>query len=76
MKVRAIYITKWDTSSILDKPEIMNIFEATTQRYIKSLNPIKKEEDAYRIIVMFEEVDNKYQYASIEFSSNIRSIYE
>ena len=76
MKVTAIYITKWDTTTFMDKAEIMNTFEATTQRYIRVLNPIKKGDNAYRIIVMFEdENDTKaIQYASLSFESKIRSI--
>ena len=74
MKVMAIYITKWDTSTFLDKPEIMNTFEVTTQRYIKALNPTKK--DVYRIIVMYEDENDQasIQYASLEFESKIRGV--
>ena len=75
MKINAIYITKWDTTTFKDNPEIMSIFEATTQRYIRSLNPIKKEEETYRIIIMFEnENDSTIEYASLSFDSKIRSI--
>ena len=78
MQVKAIYITKWDTSSFTNKAEIMNIFEATTQRYIKTLNPIKKDANAYRIIVMFGDENNSsstiFQYASLGFESRNRSV--
>lgn len=68
MGVESIYITKWDTSTFTNRSELMSIFEATTGRYIRSLNPDKR--DGYRIIVMFK--DN--QYASLGFVSRIRSI--
>lgn len=75
MKVKAIYITQWDTTSFSNKAEIMNIFEATTQRYIRSLNPDKRQTPTYRIIVMYEdENDGTTEYASLEFKSKIRSI--
>ena len=75
MGVKAIYVTQWDTTSFINKPQIMNTFEATTQRYIRSLNPAKKEGTAYRIIIMYEdENDQTIQYSSLEFKSKIRSI--
>ena len=68
MNIKAIYITKWDTSTFINKPELMSVFEATTGRYIRSLNPEKR--DGYRIIVMFKDD----QYASLGFESRIRSV--
>ena len=68
MNVKAIYITKWDTTTFINRPELMGIFEATTGRYIRSLNPEKR--NGYRIIVMYDG----NQYASLGFESRIRSI--
>ena len=77
MKVQAIYITKWDTTIFTNNVELMSVFEITTQRYIRSLNPIKKDGDYYRIIVMFEDENENntiYQYASLSFESRIRGV--
>lgn len=74
MHVKAIYITPWDTTNLINRAEIMNMFEATTGRYIKSLNPDKRT-GVYRIIVMFEDSNSSNaQYASLEFASAIRSV--
>ena len=68
MQIRAVYVTKWNTT-LLDNSDYI-AFEATTQNYIKQLDP--DESDKYRIIVMYEDKRSKkkkvYQYASIEFS--------
>lgn len=75
MKVKAIYITQWDTTNFINNSQIMNIFEITTQRYIRALNPVKKDNKTYRIIVMFEdENDGTIEYSSLEFKSKIRSV--
>jgi len=84
MRVKAIYITKWDTSYLNEQPELMNLFEASVQRYIKQLNPVKKEDGKHRIIIMYEDEirckSNAYgacethQFASVEFNSEIKSI--
>lgn len=69
MGVEAIYITKWDIS--ISDIEDLNL-EATTQKYIKSLDVA--EDDAYRIIVMYKQENNSsdkpiYEYASLRFGS-------
>lgn len=71
LEVEAVYLTYWDTTSINAK-EFTN-FEATTQNYIKSLDP-PKSSISYRIIVMFKQENNetdqkKYEYATLGFGS-------
>ena len=72
MHINSIYITKWFTTDI-DSSELSNL-EATTQNYIKKLDP--EYNDGYRIIVMFEDENNLgkipiiYQYASLMFGGN------
>lgn len=84
LRVKAIYITKWDTSYINNDPKLLNIFEASVQRYVKQLNPVKKEGNKHRIIVMYEDENlcsgitygdcETHQFASVEFNSEIKSI--
>ncbi len=68
--VEAVYITLWNVARISDE-DIVG-FEATTQNYIKTMDPT--DEDAFRIIVMFESENNDtdvpiYEYASLRFGS-------
>lgn len=70
LKVEAVYIMLWDTNSI--NANDLTGFEATTQNYIKSLDPTN--ESAFRIVVMYEEENNDtdipiYEYASLRFGS-------
>lgn len=70
LKVEAVYITVWDTTSI--SPESIKGFEPTTQNYIKTMDP--SDESGFRLIVMYEsennDTDNKvYEYASLMFGS-------
>ncbi len=75
LDVYAIYITPWEGPNL--EIENNNTFEATTLKYIKSLDP-KPEDGAYRIIVMFKSENDQiyetlekenYQYASLRFGS-------
>ncbi len=70
LKVEAVYITVWDTSSI--SPESMKGFEPTTQNYIKTMDPT--DEGGFRLIVMYRSENNDtdkdvYEYASLMFGS-------
>lgn len=70
LKVEAIYITLWNVRDISEID--LTSFEATTQNYIKSLDPT--DEHAFRIIVMYESENNDtdraiYEYASLRFGS-------
>lgn len=69
MKVKGVYFSSWDLKGDTSNYEVL---EATTQRYLRSLDP-KHIEDAYRIIVMFSsensEDENEYEYASLRFGS-------
>ena len=69
MKVKGIYFTSWDVSG--DTSNYENL-EATTQRYLRSLDP-KHIDGAYRLIVMFSsensEDENEFEYASLRFGS-------
>lgn len=72
MGVESVYITIWNTIEI-DPTSIMT-FEATTQNYIKTMDPT--DEAGYRIIVMFKDQNNDtnkdiYQYASLRFKGRI-----
>lgn len=71
LKVEGVYITAWDVDSI--SADDISSFEATTQNYIKYLDP-PKDEGGFRIIVMFEQENNDttksiYEYASLKFGS-------
>lgn len=73
LKVEAVYITVWNTNNISAKD--LTSFEATTQNYIKTLDPTN--ETAFRLIVMYKsendlyyDAESKvYQYASLRFGS-------
>jgi len=70
--VEAIYITWWYTPSI--SPDALKSFEATTQNYIKSMDPT--DESGYRIIGMYKSENNEteidtYEYASLRFGSRV-----
>lgn len=62
-----VYITLWDPTQI--SRERLKELEATTQQYIKYLDPY--EDASYRIIVMFDDANNNkdgaYQYASLKW---------
>lgn len=68
LKVEAIYITVWNTN-LLDSSDLL-VFEPTTQKYIKQLDP--KTSNGYRIIAMFRDRTDarRYQYASLRFASS------
>ena len=72
MHINSIYITKWDTSDL--SVNDLSSLEATTQNYIKKLDPTS--DSGYRIIVMFEDENNYnsnptiYQYASLRFGDS------
>ena len=72
MRINSIYFTKWFTSDI-NSGELSDL-EATTQNYIKKLDPTK--ESGYRIIVMYVDENNFninptiYQYASLRFGDS------
>lgn len=68
--VEAVYITLWDVTAI--SAESITTFEATTQNYIKTMDPTS--ENAFRIIVMFRSENNDtnkevYEYATLRFGS-------
>lgn len=70
--VEAVYITMWNVNDI-NKLDLL-IFEATTQNYIKQLDPPTLNEDASRIIVMYKQENNDtskpiYEYATLRFGS-------
>ncbi len=71
MHVISIYIMKWFTTDIAE--DELSSLEATTQNYIRKLDPTKPtNENVYRVIVMFEDENNLgstptiYQYASLK----------
>ena len=72
MHINSIYITKWYTSDL--SVNDLSSLEATTQNYIKKLDPTS--DSGYRIIVMFEDENNYnsnptiYQYASLRFGDS------
>lgn len=66
--VNAVYITLWnvDTISAMD----LSSFEATTQNYIREMNPTN--ESGFRIIAMFESENDEtdkdvFEYATLRF---------
>ncbi len=68
LQVEAIYITNWNDISTSS----LHKLEATTQNYIKSLDV--KDEEAFRIIVMYQSENNDtelkvYEYSSLRFGS-------
>lgn len=68
--VEAVYITLWNVNEISDSD--ISGFEATTQNYIKKLDPT--DISAFRIIVMFDSENNDteqkvYEYATLRFGS-------
>lgn len=70
LKVEAIYITLWNVANISESDLVG--FEATTQHYIKKMDAT--DEDAFRIIVMFDSENNMtgtpvYEYATLRFGS-------
>ncbi len=70
--VEAVYISLWNTKS-LESGEYINV-EATTQNYIKYLDPEVISGNVYRIIVMYKQENNNsgkdvYEYASLRFGS-------
>lgn len=72
--VESIYITIWNTDDI--DPSFITMFEATTQNYIKTMDPTN--EDGKRIIIMFKDENDQtgnaiYQYASLKFGDGDRS---
>ena len=71
LKVEGVYITVFDVDNISSTD--LSSFEATTQNYIKYLDP-PKDKGGFRIIVMFEQENNDttksiYEYASLKFGS-------
>ena len=72
MHINSIYITKWYTSDL--SVNDLSSLEATTQNYIKKLDPTS--DSGYRIIVMFEDENyynsnpTIYQYASLRFGDS------
>lgn len=72
MGVESVYITIWNANEI--DPNELTRFEATTQNYIKTMDPT--DESGYRIIVMFKDQNNEtdkdiYQYASLRFKDRV-----
>ena len=68
--VEAVYITLWNVGNISESD--LTGFEATTQNYIRRMDPTN--ESAFRIIVMFKSENNDtdqdvYEYASLRFGS-------
>lgn len=70
LKVEAVYIMLWNVHEISEGDFVG--FEATTQHYIKRMDTT--DEDAFRIIVMYESENNDtdkkiYEYATLRFGS-------
>jgi len=68
--VESIYITVWNVANIT--PEHMLGFEATTQKYLTSID--SPNEQGFRIVVMYKNENDdsealKYQYASLRFGN-------
>ncbi len=68
--VESVYITVWNVANIT--PEHMLGFEATTQKYLTSID--SPNEQGFRIVVMFKNENDEaealqYQYASLRFGS-------
>lgn len=70
LEVEAVYFSLWDTTKI----ELSGI-EATTQNYIKVLDPpIIQDTNVFRIIVMYKSMNDEgerevYQYATLRYGS-------
>lgn len=64
--VSSIYITTWNPETILES-DLYQRFEATTQKYIKQLDP--PSGTGFRIIVMFrsENEEDTYEYATLKY---------
>lgn len=72
LKVEAVYITLWNVGNISEND--ISGFEATTQNYIKKMDPT--DEGGFRIIVMFKSENNDtdndvYEYATLRFGGRV-----
>lgn len=70
LNIEAVYITTWDTKNLYKSLQKTNI-DATTQKYIKSIDPEDSLDGTKRLIVMFKDINGssmlpEYQYASLK----------
>lgn len=69
LKVEGVYVTDWDITNL--RNNYPNTLDATTKRYIKSLDPPKMPAGTKRIIVMYKDENSQkdypqYQYATLK----------